>query len=187
MPIVPSLTLQFDPLGQLGLGVAGRVQNDAANGKMRSFAHDLLDGIARRDHRHAVRILRQRRHRRVAEPIADLVVLRIHQVNVAAESGKIRQHSFAEGSGLGRGADDANIPRIENAIEFGVPINRPSSLQLPPWLPAAEHTAILASMDILKGQNGHRHRRRKRHWPRQRHVVRRRRRGGGRAGPRRRS
>src|ERR1700689_1811135 len=28
----------------------------------------------------------------------------------------------------------------------------PVNLRPPPWLPAAEHTAILASMDILKGK-----------------------------------
>ena len=122
----PKLELKFDPLWQLGLGIAGCVQNDAAHGKMRRFPHNFLDRIARRDHGHAIRILGQRSHRRVAASIADLVVLRIHQVDIARKTSEIRQHAFAEGPGLGRGADDANVPGIEHSVELGMPINRPT-------------------------------------------------------------
>ena len=117
--------LKIDSLRQLSLGVAGGVQNNPSDAQLRGLPHDIFDGIARRDHSHAVRILWQRRHRWVAAPIADQVVLGVHQVNVAAETGKIRQYPVAEGAGLGRGADNADMPRVENAVQLRMPINRP--------------------------------------------------------------
>ncbi len=114
-----------DPVGLAGFRIARGEHDRAAGAHVRRFADGLLDAFARQGDDHAIGRLGQRGERGETAPVADFLVLGVHQANRPVVLDQIRERAAAEGPRLGRSADEGDRARREQPVEIVAPVERP--------------------------------------------------------------